>query len=99
MKTYDYKDEQKDVKGKVRNNSFSKSANALGQLPNWLFNQITKHTHLFWFFYLLDWALKRYHWALADAPRLEKCSECDHPQLGRGDADDREKHFQTATER
>ena len=63
MKTYDYKDETKDVKGKV--SLISRPALCEIDLMSFLAN--------------LDRETQRYHWASDHAPGLEKCGERHNP--------------------
>ena len=96
MKNYDYKDETKDVKGKV-------SARQKSKIPpdeEWI--SIVPSTQfeltLTWTCFI-DWEAQCYLRAPTDAPGLEKCGQRDNPQSGWGHANDREKHLQTPTKR
>ena len=66
MKTYDYKDEQKDVKGKVS------SLNQIYHFSNDWEPNLT-------IFQFTDRTPQRYLRAPANAHRLEKCCVSDHP--------------------
>ena len=87
MKTYDYKDEQKDVKGKVSSSSDSLHRSSI--------HVFIPHRKIL----SIDWALKRDHRAPSDASGLENRCERHHSQPRRSHADDWEKHFQATAKR
>ena len=55
--------------------------------------------HSFAFLSHIDWTLECYYWAPTNAPRLEKRGERHHPQPGRSDANDWEKHLPSPAQR
>ena len=97
MKNYDYKDETKDVKGKVGHHQKSKI------LPheesNFICSIYYNEFSLTLPRILIDWETQCYSRAPADASGLEKRRQCDHSQPRRSNADDREKHLQTSSKR